>query len=138
MRVYIIALGTGLLLYLPYVGLTEEESFKRDLFTPPFRKIEKKTMKVKERPFKKPTPIKREFIKKQKVKPQYLDLEVEGIILSDNLKHAIIDGHLYKEGDIVENKDAKIVKIDKGRIFLMFSGVLYEVPIGKNIEEKYR
>ncbi len=97
----------------------KEDSFKKDPFKPPF---------VKEEGGYRPSSL---SVKKIEGHPRDLEVEVKGIIVGGKLKQAIIDGELYEEGDVLKNIDAKIVKIDKERVSIMFEGVLYEKSVEK-------
>ena len=106
-----------------FISLAESEVFSqkkpyRDPFKPPFIKSTNK--------------VNKEIVTANNMPKEPLDVTVEGIITSSYLKQAIIDGEVYKVGDTLEDKDAKIVKIDKGVVSIMYNGIMYEEIVKKH------
>lgn len=61
------------------------------------------------------------------------NLTVTGIFLAKDSTFAIINGRIYREGDVLrEESKAKIYKIEKKKITILYGGDLYEI----NIKEK--
>lgn len=61
------------------------------------------------------------------------DLTVTGIFLAKDASSAIINGRIYREGDVLrEEGQAKIYKIEKKKVTILYGRDLYEV----NIKEK--
>ena len=88
-------------------------------------------------PFRRPASATREStVIENNIPKEPLDVNVEGIIVSDYLKQAIIDGEVYKVGDTLKSKDAKIVKIDKGIVSIMYNGIMYEETVRKQGREE--
>lgn len=94
---------------------------KKDPFVPPFVRAEESNRSSLS------------SARKVEVPRADLEIEVQGIIMGSKFKQAIIDDELYKEGDTLKNIDARIVKIEKGIVSIMFEGVLYEKVV-ENIE----
>ncbi|MCM8823141.1 MAG: hypothetical protein NC822_00495 [Candidatus Omnitrophica bacterium] len=59
-----------------------------------------------------------------------LDVKVQGIVWSDN-PLAIIEGEVYGKGDSLKNFDAQILDIEKGKVFILYNGVVLEKSIEK-------
>jgi type II secretory pathway component PulC len=60
---------------------------------------------------------------------------IEGVLWDSSTPQAIIDGNVYKIGDTLKNVDAKIYKIEKNKVFLFYSGRLFEMGITKKEAE---
>jgi len=95
-----------------------QKKLLRDPFKPPFRKSTNRTQKTS-------------AVGKNIAAKEPLDVIVEGIIISDYLRQAIIDGEVYKVGDTLKDKDARIVKIEKGIVSIMYNGIMYEEIVRK-------
>lgn|GEM_PF-864323 len=63
--------------------------------------------------------------------PESLGIVVEGIILGGEMSQAIINGEVYREGDILKAKGAKILKIDEGTVSILYDGIIYEMMVEK-------
>ena len=59
------------------------------------------------------------------------DLILEGVMWGEDVRHAIINGDLYKEGDTIKDTDAKIIRIKKDVVSIYYEGVVYERSIEK-------
>lgn len=65
--------------------------------------------------------------------PPLPNLTVTGIFLAKDSPSAIVNGRIYREGDVLrEESKAKIYKIGKKKITILYWGDLYEI----NIKEK--
>ena len=58
------------------------------------------------------------------------DINVEGILWNGKFPAAIIDGEVYKVGDILKEIKAKVYKVEKGAVFVFQHGKLYKFGIG--------
>ena len=63
-----------------------------------------------------------------------LNINLQGIIWGHDMPQVIIDGKVYKKGDVLSDIEAKIVKIDKGVVSIFYQGFLYEKSIKKDEE----
>ncbi|OPX30754.1 MAG: hypothetical protein B1H08_00865 [Candidatus Omnitrophica bacterium 4484_171] len=115
------------IIFCVFVFMLESKVFSqekpyRDPFKPPFRRPANAARKS--------------TVIENNISKEPLDVNVEGIVVSDYLKQAIIDGEVYKVGDTLKNKDAKIVKIDKGIVSIMYNGIMYEEIVRKRGREE--
>ena len=60
--------------------------------------------------------------------PEMLKIRVEGIVWGGVIPQAIIDGSVYREGDMLKTMEAKIEKIEEGTVFISYMGSIY--PFG--------
>ena len=56
---------------------------------------------------------------------------IEGVLWGKTAPQAIIDGEVYKSGDVLKNVDAKIVKIEKNIVFISHQGKVFEMKTEK-------
>ncbi|MDD5195544.1 MAG: hypothetical protein PHQ96_07740 [Candidatus Omnitrophica bacterium] len=61
---------------------------------------------------------------------------VEGIIWGVKTPQAIIDGDVYKTGDILKSVDATVFKIEKSVVSLQYKGKIFETGIQKGTTEQ--
>jgi type II secretory pathway component PulC len=58
-------------------------------------------------------------------------ISIEGVLWDSDTPGAIIDGDVYKVGDALKRLDAKVYKIEKNKVFIFYSGTLFEMNITK-------
>lgn len=58
-------------------------------------------------------------------------ISVEGVLWGNDSPQTIIDGDVYKVGDTLKRVDAKVYKIEKNKVFIFYSGRLFEMGINK-------
>ncbi len=83
-----------------------------------------------ENPFadKLPRPVKSEG---EKVSPEAIDtsalekLKLEGLFWDTPMPQVIIDSQVYKEDDVLKTADAKIIKIEKDFVTLIYKGRVF-------------
>ena len=90
-------------------------------------------------PFKAPFKILSNVIARRKVSvnknvyihKEPLNVTIDGIVVSDYLKQVIIGGKIYRVGDTIKGKDAKIVNIDpnKGEVSIIYNGMIYKEAV---------
>lgn len=51
-----------------------------------------------------------------------LNIVVEGIVWSEDMPQVIIEGNIYKEGDEIKGYGAKIIRIEKRKIYILYNG----------------
>jgi type II secretory pathway component PulC len=113
-------------------NICAEEQY-RDPFEPrfpekPVQVIERPVERKVEKPVKKPTPVSA---------PQ---INISGILWNIQDAKAIIDGKVYGVGDTIESVGAKVHKIEKNSVIILYQGVLFEMNIKRKevgrMEEK--
>lgn len=65
-----------------------------------------------------------------------LDIDVQGIVFGKDMRQVIIDGEVYREGDSLRGKDAKVLKINKDGVSVFYSGIVQEETVSRKQEEK--
>ena len=58
----------------------------------------------------------------------------QGVLWDSDLSQVIIDGEVYKVGDNLKDLDARILKIEKGTVFILYGETVYKIEIGKKGE----
>lgn len=61
-------------------------------------------------------------------KPE-LDITIEGIIIGPEFNQAIINGDIYRKGEMLKNNEVKVIDIKKDKVILLFKGWVYEKKI---------
>lgn len=61
---------------------------------------------------------------------------IEGIVWDTDMPQAIIDGDVYRVGDILKDTEAKILEIDKGVISVLYKGVIFDKFMEKKKKEE--
>ncbi len=113
MKVIILFLTS--IIVIVFCGMGEETREYRDPFTPVIHKKKEVPKSEGVKPHKRG--------RKQK---ETLNVHIEGIIWSEDMRQVIINGEVYNEGDnLRSNKDAKIIKIGKDRVDIYYRGELY-------------
>ncbi len=113
-------------MFLGAISVLAQGNSFRDPFLPPFSHKQRTTVKPN-------VPEKSSYV--ENVSKERLDVTVEGIIISDYLKQAIIDGAVYKTGDTLKNKNAKVMRINKNSVSIAYNGVIYEEIVSKRKKE---
>ena len=54
-------------------------------------------------------------------------VNIQGLLCGTNMPMAIIDGEVYKEGDILDKSGAKLYKIEKNKICIIYQGKPFDV-----------
>jgi type II secretory pathway component PulC len=81
----------------------------------------------------KPKPEETEIVEEpEEKKPDKLNIRLEGVIWSKNLRQAIINGNVYNEGDILDYYGAKLLKVREDKISVFYNGVAHEIEIFKS------
>ncbi|MCD6228701.1 MAG: hypothetical protein J7K17_04430 [Candidatus Omnitrophica bacterium] len=69
--------------------------------------------------------------------PTFLEeIDIQGLIWGTPTPQAIIDGWVYKVGDIIKDTDAEIIEIKKGEIKVRFLGRVYTVKMKKELNKE--
>jgi type II secretory pathway component PulC len=58
-------------------------------------------------------------------------VKIEGVLWDSDMPQVIIDGDVYKVGDTLKRVKAKVYKIERNKVFIFYSGRLFEMGIGK-------
>ena len=65
-----------------------------------------------------------------------LKVNVQGALWDSPQPMAIIDGDVYKEGDLFLGGEAKLYRVEQNTVFILYKGIMYERKVGENKEEK--
>lgn len=72
-----------------------------------------------------------EVVIEEEVEPEFLDVEVEGVIWETESPEAIIEGDVYKLGDTLKDTQAEIVDIDKEGVTVRYLEKEYKLKMKK-------
>ncbi|MDD5584003.1 MAG: hypothetical protein PHV55_02985 [Candidatus Omnitrophica bacterium] len=61
---------------------------------------------------------------------------IEGVAWGVDVPQAIIDGEVYKAGDMLKGVEAKVFKIEKNAVLLEYKGKIFETGIQKGTTEQ--
>lgn len=92
---------------------------------------------VKVNPFVSLLPKKK--VERIKITEKMLNIEeikLEGVILGEKKACAIINGEVYKKGDILKKYGAQIVNIDKEGVDLKYNKKIYRIEVKTEIETR--
>ncbi|MDD4295139.1 MAG: hypothetical protein PHP69_06470 [Candidatus Omnitrophica bacterium] len=64
-----------------------------------------------------------------------LVVAVEGIMWGSDVPMAIIDGEVYKEGDVIISNGAKLYKIENNEVLIYYDGRLHKRKVGVQPEK---
>lgn len=56
-------------------------------------------------------------------------VNIEGVLWGTDKPLTIIDGEVYSLGDTLKNADAKVEKIEKNKVFILYQGQVFEMGI---------
>jgi len=62
-------------------------------------------------------------------------ITIEGILAGGKAPAAIIDGDVYRKGDVIGGIDAKVYNIDKDQVTILYQGELFKMGTEKRRSE---
>jgi hypothetical protein len=110
------------LIVLFFLNFAYSKEFRDPFFSLLPQKVEKKEI------------TKREEIKMEESYYFPPEVNIEGVLWGTDTPLTIIDGDVYKVGDKIKDIEAKIFKIEKNNVFIIYKGRLYRLTTKKKEE----